>query len=369
MYKARAGMREDYRVKHSISRSADNTANAGNGANAGDGANTGNAEGAEYPIEALVELVAELAGKYTGGDSSSITYEKAQQFMEAVKYCIHECEEGAGQNWSWDSDAVSGAVMRMPEQKSGAREAYEIGYQIVLKKTARLKDIYHNLIRNFDAYGNRCLEETVTGGLPGFLQWYDARFHPQETILTLDYPVLKDLCGVTGIDAVLEYGRCIAWEQEFLRSFDREWVRRSLGAYTGDPAGMIENLCNILLPDLIGHVVLKKPLQEMGYSQEEYQILADGFAGVMKVGQEERMEHGSSKAYGSVTEGSLAEGPAAELELYLQRIIYGLSAGIFSDNAREKRAVEQYICGAIPDIAARIKHGIAFGCLDQVFRV
>jgi hypothetical protein len=118
----------------------------------------------------------------------------------------------------------------------------------------------------------------VTCGLPGFLQWYDARFNPQETILTLDYPILKDLSGLVGIDAVLEYGRCIAWEQAFLRSFDREWVRRSLTAYSGDPSGMIENLCSILLPDLIGHVVLKKPLKEIGYSQEEYRILADGFA-------------------------------------------------------------------------------------------
>ena len=38
-------------------------------------------------------IVAELADKYTGKESTSITYEKARQLMEAVLYCIHEYEE------------------------------------------------------------------------------------------------------------------------------------------------------------------------------------------------------------------------------------------------------------------------------------
>ncbi|MBP7349454.1 MAG: hypothetical protein KA965_12300 [Butyrivibrio sp.] len=41
-----------------------------------------------YTMEELVPLVGELAGSYAGYESSSISYEKAQQFMEAVLYCI-----------------------------------------------------------------------------------------------------------------------------------------------------------------------------------------------------------------------------------------------------------------------------------------
>lgn len=44
----------------------------------------------EYEIEELVPIVATLAEKYTSKESSSITYEKAQQLMEAVLYCIRE---------------------------------------------------------------------------------------------------------------------------------------------------------------------------------------------------------------------------------------------------------------------------------------
>ena len=52
----------------------------------------------EYEIEELVPIVATLAEKYTSKESSSITYEKAQQLMEAVLYCI--CEAGQTEQYS-----------------------------------------------------------------------------------------------------------------------------------------------------------------------------------------------------------------------------------------------------------------------------
>ena len=44
-----------------------------------------------YEPEELLPLVARLAKKYTGGESTSVTYETAQYLMEAVLYCINEC--------------------------------------------------------------------------------------------------------------------------------------------------------------------------------------------------------------------------------------------------------------------------------------
>ncbi len=41
-----------------------------------------------YDMNDLVPIVAMLTEKYTGNDSSSVTYEKANQLMEAVVYCI-----------------------------------------------------------------------------------------------------------------------------------------------------------------------------------------------------------------------------------------------------------------------------------------
>ena len=46
----------------------------------------------KYEMEELVPIVAKLAEGFTSKESTSITYERAQQFMEAVLYCIHEGE-------------------------------------------------------------------------------------------------------------------------------------------------------------------------------------------------------------------------------------------------------------------------------------
>ena len=43
-----------------------------------------------YTMEELVPIVGRLAEKYCAGESSSVTYEKAEQLMGAVLYCIHE---------------------------------------------------------------------------------------------------------------------------------------------------------------------------------------------------------------------------------------------------------------------------------------
>ena len=47
-----------------------------------------------YTMEELVPIVGRLAEKYCAGESSSVTYEKAEQLMGAVLYCIHEVTEG-----------------------------------------------------------------------------------------------------------------------------------------------------------------------------------------------------------------------------------------------------------------------------------
>ena len=44
----------------------------------------------DYEMEDVVPIVAELAVKCTGFEHTSITYERAQEFMMAVLYCLRE---------------------------------------------------------------------------------------------------------------------------------------------------------------------------------------------------------------------------------------------------------------------------------------
>ena len=47
-----------------------------------------------YDMNELLPVVARLTKRYTGIESSSVSYEKANQLMGAVIYCIREIESG-----------------------------------------------------------------------------------------------------------------------------------------------------------------------------------------------------------------------------------------------------------------------------------
>lgn len=185
-------------------------------------------------MEELVPIAADLAKQLLGWESTSMTYEKAEQLMEGVLYCIWEAEE-----WE-DSDAQITALMT-------ARQAYETGLGCVERKVRMALKLYHELFREFDDYGNRCLGDTFFRGLPEFFRWYDMKFEPQNTILVLDYPVLRDLSSVTGVDRIYEFLHCLSLEQEFLREFPSGYVPQLLNEYAGGYRNRIENLCEIVL--------------------------------------------------------------------------------------------------------------------------
>lgn len=140
----------------------------------------------DYEMEELVPIVGKLAEKYTANESTSITYEKAEQLMGAILYCIHELKE------------INGNLLALSE-KIPAQKAYEIGAAYVKEKTEKALNLYNRIMPGFYHYENQCLYDTFVKGIPEFFKWYDIQFEPQNTILTLDYPVLKDISGYAGI--------------------------------------------------------------------------------------------------------------------------------------------------------------------------
>lgn len=210
----------------------------------------------KYEIEELVPIVAELAKKYTGYESTSITYEKAEQLMGAVLYCIQEMELS-------DRNAIA------PREKLSAQQAYEIGYEAVVKKVRSALDIYHDILHGFTGYGNHCLYDTVIKGIPEFFKWYDAEFEPQNTILTLDYPVLKDVSVYSGIDRIYEFLSCIRMEKVFLKPFSEDYIVNVLCRYHCCYQDMVENICEIVYMVVICHILAQKPLSEQVFSRVE----------------------------------------------------------------------------------------------------
>lgn len=194
----------------------------------------------EFEMEELVPIVAKLAEEFTSKESTSIPYERAQQLMEAVLYCIHEGEQ-----------ALSFSVLQ--SGRLSPQLCYEMGVACVQDKVRETLKQYNRLMTQFSDYGNRCLYDTVVKGFPEFFKWYDWKYEPQNTILSLDYPILTDLSKETGIDRIYDYLQCIELEQRFLRRFPESYVTQVLTRFNPQYRMMIENLSEIVLADVVTH--------------------------------------------------------------------------------------------------------------------
>lgn len=211
-----------------------------------------------YSPEELLPIVVELAASYTGDEHSSITYEKAGKLMEAVLYCIGELREE-------DFAIVS--------KQMSAKTAYECGKKKVVEKCEELLKLHNRLSEEFCDYGMKCLRETVVKGIPAFLRYYDVKYAPQENILTLDYPVLKDLNRLCGVDKILEYVKCIAIEQRFLNSISENFIIHTLKAYHSGYERLVENIFDIVFQNSVGYIILKKPVAPAGLTKADYDRL------------------------------------------------------------------------------------------------
>ena len=107
-----------------------------------------------YSMEELIPIVGRLTEQFTSHESSSVTYERARQFMEAVIYCIAH----------WDYETEKCLIISEPS----AEVAYRIGYEAVINKVKRTQEKYNQLLTFFDDYGNRNYRDTVEKAILGF---------------------------------------------------------------------------------------------------------------------------------------------------------------------------------------------------------
>ena len=266
-------------------------------------------------MEELLPVTARLAEQYTSYESTSVTYERAQQLMEAVLYCIHEAEQ-------------SGNGIVTAEQKT-AQYLYETGVSCVKRRTKEALELYNEISAEFNHYENHCLYDTFVEGLPEFFKWYDVKFCPQDTIITLDYPVLKDISGYTGIDKIYEFIRCIQMEQGFLSIFPEDFVLQVLFRYDKEYRELIDNICEIVLSWVAVYILAGKPLSEENLDGEDHQIIQEIF-------ETNKMEDIC---------GQLGLKVSAMVEKYRPN----------------SRGLTQYLLGSIRGIAVRLKHGVRAG--------
>ena len=273
----------------------------------------------EYELAELLPIVESLSRKYTRNESTSISYETAQKLMEAVLYCIQEMEYASAD---------------LPAAVLSAADAYTLGYAAVLRKTKQTAERYNTLMDRFSSYGNRAYEETIAQGFPAFFRWYDPLFAPQEHILTLDYPLLRPLEALCGIDRIAAYLECIEIEQRFLRCFSEEFICSALSKHHPQWEGLFLNLPYHVLKKLLCLLMLDIHQEKERFSDIDYINLRTKLNGLSKEALKEK----------------------------LTTLFQQFCAQYFPQDT----AMEAYLEYAVGDIAAELWLGLEKDCLSHI---
>lgn len=282
----------------------------------------------EYNIEELLVLVRELSESYTGKESTSITYEAAQQLMGAVEYCIQE------NDFAVESNEPVDTLVTYHRRFPTAREAYDNGYRLVIEKIKKAKEIYNDIIVDFKDYGNHAYYDTLVKGMPEFFKWYDPRLKPMNHMILIDYTVLEPLHNFEGVNLIYGYLRCIQMEQKFLQQFPEEYVREILVLLHSDYEELIINLCGVILKKVLTNMLIGVKIDKIKLEVSDYETLSDKITCTQKMVLKE------------------------ELSSHLKRLITGIYSG--------DQELYQYLMNEIPNVVTELENAARNNCLSNI---
>ncbi|ROR23935.1 hypothetical protein EDD66_11266 [Mobilisporobacter senegalensis] len=279
----------------------------------------------EYSMEELLPLVEELTRKYTSNESSSVTYETARVLMGAVLYCIEECYNNGGNGLA-------------ANEKMDAQTAYRRGYDLIVEKVYKAKEIYESILEDFCDFQCRICRDTIITAIPKFFVMYDPKFNPQNHILTLDYPTVIPINALCGVNAIYQYLCNIKIEWEFLNAFHRIDVKNLLERIVDDYQNLYcDNISNEVLLTALGCMIVEKPVGKLELQKNDINFIQSYFENDRKEKAEEKIRK--------------------------------LISDLFGIGYHGNREMETYFLNISNDYAVRIINGIQNHSLNRVFHL
>lgn len=218
----------------------------------------------------ILELLDERVQKYNGENSSSIRKEIMEEILESNNYTI----------------GISLKKIRNPDKavelinKEDLRTLYYDGRKNIDKMLNIIKIIYLKVKQNKINIDNDIYNDTIIGGISGFLKIYDADFRAYDMKITADYPLYNNLIGkLEGVEFIKEYLNSIFLENLFCSKFSESKLKYLLYSYSHDYKNLVINIFEIALFETIACKIVNRNIKDLTISKAElntiYLILKD----------------------------------------------------------------------------------------------
>lgn len=208
----------------------------------------------------ILQLLDEKIYRYTGNDSSSIRKEAMEEISDSNNYII----------------SIYLKTFRNPDEaikvikEKGLKIAYQEGRKKIDKMLNVIRVMYIKVKQNKLNIQNATYNDTLIGGIQGFLKIYDPDFKAQDMKITADYPLYNNLIGkLYGVEFIKEYLNSIYLENVFCNKFSEEKINYLLYGYSHDYKELIINIFEIVLLEAIGCKLAKRDIQDLAISIDE----------------------------------------------------------------------------------------------------
>ena len=265
-------------------------------------------------------LLAERIRRFTRGQSSSVPVEQAQRLLGGLTYTAGLALKA----YSSPEDALT-ALGQGP-----LAALDEAGRRILHRKLASAQLLHRQLLGRLFQSPNVFYRATAVEGLAGFFRLYQPDDFPQELPISADYPVYQPITGVTGIEYMAQYLRCLAYENQFLLLFSAQRVDRLLQGVDAQYSKLLMNLFGPALTAALGCVMTGRPVPAL-------QCDRDGLGAL------------------------LAGKDASQIETLLAAALERLTAELGCT-----AGLRGYLTASLPRLSAELHRAAKLGCLEAV---
>ena len=252
----------------------------------------------------IFELLDERVYKYNGTESSSIRKEIMEQINVSNYYTISLYLK----TFKNPDDAVN-----MLKTK-GLKEAYYNGRKRIDRLLNIIKVMYIKVKQSKLKTKNTTYNNTILGGIQGFLKIYDPDFNAQDIKITADYPLYNNLIGkLEGVEFINEYVNSLYIENRFCNLFPSKNIEHLLNGYSPEYEDLVINIFEIVLLEAIACKLVGRDVKDLELNECEFRQICERFNGKSKV----EIQTHIAKAYKEIQEELFPQN--IELQKYIEK--------------------------------------------------
>lgn len=166
------------------------------------------------------EILKDLILKYTKGESSSVTVEKAEKLIIGIWYTIDA--------YMNTFENIELAIKTLKEEEISY--IYEKGKIILKEDFIHTEKLYKRTLKN-QIYTDLTAYKDTLFGISNFFKFYNLEFEPDECVADIDYPLAFDDWDVVGLYYIKNYLWNLYLENEICNKFNNDDIHKILKSY------------------------------------------------------------------------------------------------------------------------------------------